>query len=102
MDPIITYVRSSQMGEYQTKFNDFFDNAASKWEKFDTESEEKLQKLEDLRIARENQIATTSISDHVKFFDNQAKEHKCSARRWLKSTIWMAIGSFSPLSCYGF
>ena len=58
----------------------------------------KLQKLEDLRIVRENQIATTSISDHVKFFDNQAKEHQDSARRWLKATIWMAIGFVSY--CY--
>ena len=92
LDPIIAYVRSTQIGEYQTKFNDFFDNAESKWKKFDAESEEKLQKLDDLRIARENQLATTSISDHVKFFDSQAKEHQKSARRWLKSTIYMAIG----------
>ena len=97
LDPIIAYVRSTQIGEYQTKFNDFFDNAASKWKEFDTESEAKLQKLEDLRIARENQIATTSISDHVKFFDNQAKEHQDSARRWLKITIWMAIGFVSTV-----
>ena len=92
LDPIIVYVRSTQIGEYQTKFNDFFDNALRKWKEFDAESEAKLQKLDDLRIARENQIATTSISDHVKFFDNQAKEHQNSARRWLKSTIYMAIG----------
>ena len=92
LDPIIAYVRSTQIGEYQTKFNDFFNNAESKWKKFDAESEEKLQKLDDLRIARENQIATTSISDHVKFFDSQAKEHQKSARRWLNGTIGMAIG----------
>ena len=92
LDPIIAYVRSTQIGEYQTKFNDFFDNAESKWKKFDAESEAKLQKLDDLRVERENQIATTSISDHVKFFDSQAKEHQKSARRWLKATVWMAIG----------
>ena len=91
LDPIITYVRSTQMGEYQTKFNDFFDNAESKWKKFDAESEAKLQKLEDLRIARENQIATTSISDHVKFFEKQAEEHEDNARRWFWGTIGMAI-----------
>ena len=92
LDPIIAYVRSTQIGRSQTEFNDFFDNAASKWKKFDAESEAKLQKLDDLRIARENQIATTSISDHVRFFDNQAKEHRESARRWLTGTICMAIG----------
>ena len=91
MDPIIAYVRSTQIGEYQTKFNDFFDNAESKWKKFDAESGAKLEKLDELRIARENQIATTSISDHVKFFDDQAKEHQDSARRWLKCTIGTAI-----------
>ena len=92
LDPIIAYVRSTQISKYQTEFNDFFDNAASKWKEFDAESGAKLEKLDELRIARENQIATTSISDHVKFFDNQAKEHQDSARRWLKSTIFMAIG----------
>ena len=91
LDPIIAYVRSTQIGKYQTEFSDFFDNAKGKWKEFDTESETKLQKLDELRIARENQIATTSISDHVKFFDNQAKEHEASAQRWLKRTIWTAI-----------
>ena len=97
LDPIIAYVRSTQIDEHQTKFNDFFDNAARKWKEFDAESEAKLEKLDDLRIARENQIATTSISDHVKFFDDQAKEHRDSARRWLKSTIYMAIGFISTV-----
>ena len=92
LDPIVTYVRSTQIGKYQTEFNDFFDDAVSKWKELDGESEAKLQKLDELRIARENQIATTSIADHVKFFENQAKEHRASARRWLKSTIGMAIG----------
>lgn len=92
LDPIVTYVRSTQIGKYQTEFNDFFDDAVSKWKEFDAESEAKLQKLDELRIARENQIATTSISDHVRFFDNQAKEHEASAQRWFKRTIWTAIG----------
>lgn len=91
LDPIITYVRSTQMGKSQTEFNDFFDTAVKKWKEFDAESEAKLQKLDDLRIARENQIATTSIADHVKFFDNQAEEHRASAQRWLTSTICMTI-----------
>ena len=91
LDPIIAYVRSAQIGKYQTEFKDFFDNAASKWKEFDNESEAKLQKLDDLRIARENQIATTSISDHVIFFDNQAKKHQDSAQRWLKATVCMAL-----------
>ena len=91
LDPIIAYIRSTQIDKYQTEFSDFFHNATSKWKEFDAESEAKLQKLEDLRIARENQIAATSIADHVKFFDNQAEEHRASAQRWLTSTICMAI-----------
>lgn len=91
LDPIIAYIRSTQMGKSQTEFNDFFDTAVKKWKEFDVESEAKLQKLDDLRIARENQIATTSISDHVRFFENQAKEHKVSAQQWFKRTIWTAI-----------
>ena len=92
LDPIIAYVRSTQIGKYQTEFKDFFDNAASKWKEFDNESEAKLKELDELRIARENQIATTSISDHVIFFANQAKEHQDSAQRWLKATVLMAVG----------
>ena len=92
LEPIMAYVRSTQIGKYQTEFKEFFDNAASKWKEFDNESEAKLQKLDELRIARENQIATTSISDHVIFFAKQAKEHQESAHRWLKATVWMAVG----------
>lgn len=92
LDPIIAYVRSAQIGKYQTEFKDFFDNAASKWKEFDNESEAKLKELDELRIVRENQIATTSISDHVIFFADQAKEHQDSAQRWLKATVWMAVG----------
>ena len=92
LEPIIAYARSTQIGKYQTEFNNFFSDAMKKWEKFDNESEAKLQKLDELRIARENQIATTSISDHVIFFAKQAKEHQESAHRWLKATVWMAVG----------
>ena len=92
LDPIVTYVRSTQIGKYQTEFNDFFDDAVSKWKEFDAETGARLQKLDELRIARENQIAATSIADHAKFFENQAKEHGKSAQQWLKRTIWMAIG----------
>ena len=45
LDPIIAYIRSTQIGEYQTEFNDFFDNAASKWKEFDAESEEKTAEI---------------------------------------------------------
>ena len=91
LEPIIAYLRSTQIGKYQTQFNDFFHEAVNKWKEFDAESEAKLQKLDDLRVARENQIATTSISDHVIFFDNQAKKHQESAQRWLIATFCMAI-----------
>ena len=91
LDPIIAYVRSTQIGEYQTKFNDFFNNAESKWKEFDAESGAKLEKLDELRIARENQIAAKSVSDHVTFFKDQAEKHQKSAQQWLKRTIYMAI-----------
>ena len=90
LDPIIAYVRSAQIGKYQTEFNNFFSDAMKKWEKFDNESEAKLKKLDELRIARENQIATTSISDHVKFFDKQAEKHQTAARWWLCGSIVFA------------
>ena len=91
LDPIIAYVRSTQMGESQTEFRDFFDNAKSKWKEFETESEAGLQKIEALKDAREIQLASTSISDHVKFFDNQAEKHQVSSLWWLGGTIGMAI-----------
>ncbi len=102
LEPIVAYLRSTQIEKSQTKFDDFFSDAVKKWEKFDNESEAKLQTLDELKLTRENQIATTSISDHVKFFDNQAKEHRDSARRWLKSTICMAIGFISTVIIFWF
>ena len=92
LTPIITHLRSKQIETSKAKFDDFFSDAVKKWEKFDDESEAKLQKLDELRLTRENQIATTSISDHVIFFANQAKAHQDSAQRWLYATVCMAIG----------
>ena len=102
LEPIIAYVRSTQIGKSQTEFKKFFDNAASKWKEFDNESEAKLQRLDELRIARENQIATTSISDHVVFFDNQATAHQKRAQRWLNATVCMAIGFIGTVICLWF
>ena len=67
------------MGEFQTEFNDFFDNAKGQWKEFDTESKAGLQKIEALKNVHEIQLASTSISEHVTFFDNQAKEHEASS-----------------------
>ena len=89
-DPIIAYLRSTQMGKFQAEFTDFFQDATSKWKEFDAKSEAKLQELEGLKIARENQLATTSISDHVKFFDEQAEKHQTAARGWLCGSIVFA------------
>ena len=89
--PIVTYLRSKQIETSKVKFDDFFSDAVKKWENFDNESEAKLKTLDELRLTRENQIATTSISDHVIFFDNQAKAHQKSAQRWLNATVCMAI-----------
>ena len=102
LDPIIAYVRSTQMSKYQTEVKDVLDTATEKLKEFtaesgakllklEGESEAKLQRLDELIIARENQIATTSISEHVTFFDNQAKEHRSSSWWWLGGTILMAV-----------
>ena len=48
LEPIIAYARSTQIGKYQTEFNNFFSDAMKKWEKFDNESEAKLKKLDEL------------------------------------------------------
>lgn len=82
LDPIISYLRSTQMGKSQAEFTDFFQDATSKWKEFDAKSEAKLQELEKLKIERENQLATTSIADHVIFFDEQAKKHQIAAMLW--------------------
>ena len=93
LDPIIAYLQSTQMGKSQAEFKDFFDNAVSKWKEFDEESEAKLQEIENLKIARENQLATTSISDHVRFFDEQAKRHQYAANIWLFGSFFFAAAS---------
>lgn len=93
LDPIIAYLRSTQMGKYQAEFSNFLQEATNKWKDFDEESEAKLQELERLKIARENQLATTSIADHVIFFDEQAEKHQYAANMWLLGSFVFAVGS---------
>ena len=100
LDPIIAYVKSTQIGNFQSEFTAFFQDATSKWKEFNEEHEAKLQEheaklqeLEKLKIERENQLATTSIADHVIFFDEQATKHEVAARMWLLGSGIFALVS---------
>ena len=93
LTPTITYLRSKQIESSMAKFVDFFDNAASKWKEFDAESEAKLQKLDDLILKQENQLAEISISEYEKVFANQAEKHQAGAKRWFCGIVCLVIVS---------
>ena len=93
LEPIIAYLRSTQIEKSQTQFNDFFHEAVKKWEKLDNESEAKLQTLDDLILKQENRLTEILIADYVKIFEDQAKVHQEGAKRWFWGTVYLAIGS---------
>ena len=91
LDPIIAYLRSTQIKKSQTEFNTFYNGAVRTWKKFDDQCEERLEELDELKIERENQLAATSISDHVKFFDRQAGKHQKGAQSWLWGSVCLGL-----------
>ena len=92
LEPIIAYVRSTQIGKYHAEFTDFFKDAVNKWKEIDNESKAKLENLDALILKQENQLAEISISDYVKIFEDQAKVHQEGAKDWFWGTVWLAVG----------
>ena len=91
LDPIIAYIRSEQIGKSQAEFTNFFQDATNKWKEFDEESKAKQQKLDELILGQENQLAEIPISEYEKIFKNQAKAHKEAAKGWFFGTIGLVI-----------
>ena len=92
LTPTTTYLRSKQIDTSKAKFDDFFVDAVNKWKEIDDGSEAKLQKLDDLILKQENQLAEISIADYVKIFEDQAKVHQEGTKNWFWGTVWLAVG----------
>ena len=98
LEPIIAYLRSTQINKFQdefyksqTEFTNFLHEATTKKETFDAESEAGQQKLKQLILEYENQLAEIPISNYQKVFKNQAEGHKGAAKGWFIGTICLVV-----------